>query len=71
MSTYSESYETGGRVNNGGGFDANDRRIAQIEKAFGSAGQVKIESLIQRNVLYFFTERCQRLRERGFNSRNL
>ena len=38
-----ESYETGsscyGRVNDGGGCDANDRRIAQIEKAFGSAGQ--------------------------------
>ena len=42
MSTDSESYETGGRVNNGGGFDANDRRIAQIEKAFGSTGQVRI-----------------------------
>ena len=41
-----ESYETGsscnGRVNDGGGCDANDRRIAQIEKAFGSAGQVWI-----------------------------
>ena len=40
-----ESYETGssdyGRVNDGGGCDANDRRIAQIEKAFGSAGQVR------------------------------
>ena len=43
MSTDSESYETTssyyGRVDNGG-YDANDRRIAQIEKAFGSAGQV-------------------------------
>ena len=45
MSTDSESYEAGssyyGRGSNGGGCDANDRRIAQIEKAFGSSGQVR------------------------------
>ena len=43
MSTDSEGYETSsayyGRGNNVG-CDANDRRIAQIEKAFGSSGQV-------------------------------
>ena len=48
MSTDSESYETTssyyGRVDNGG-YDANDRRIAQIEKAFGSAGQVSCNDL--------------------------
>ena len=50
MSTDSESYglyyETESSYNgrgssNSGGGDANDRRIAQIEKAFGSSGQVR------------------------------
>ena len=44
--SYGPYYEEGssyyGRGSNGGGGgDANDRRIAQIEKAFGSSGQVR------------------------------
>ena len=41
MSTDSEGYETCSSHRGGSEADANDRRIAQIEKAFGSGGQVR------------------------------